>query len=118
MTGAFRTPRPLRGEIYWIDWDPHRGSEQAGTRPGLVISGDAFNRQFPVVTVLALTTKIKPSRIAILLPEHITGKESQILPWQVMTAAQGRLMDRLATLPSAYMTQVDAALSLVWGLTR
>ena len=107
---------PLRGEIYWIDWSPHRGSEQAGRRPGLVISGDAFNRDMPVCTVLALTTKVKPSKIAITLPAGITGTASQILPWQVMTISQSRLDGYLATLDNEWMARVEAALRLVWRL--
>ena len=29
-----------RGEIYWVDWNPGRGSEQSGLRPALVIQND------------------------------------------------------------------------------
>ena len=32
-----------RGEIWWVDLDPTRGHEQAGRRPALVLSVDAFN---------------------------------------------------------------------------
>ena len=35
--------RILRGEIYWADLNPVRGSEQAGLRPVLVVSHDVFN---------------------------------------------------------------------------
>ena len=107
---------PRRGEVYWIDWEPHRGSEQAGTRPGLVISGDSFNRLFPVCTVLALTTQIKPSRIAVTLPPSVTGKVSQVLPWQVMTVAQERLGRRAGMLTVDQLAEVDDALRLVWAL--
>jgi mRNA interferase MazF len=116
VTGTFRTPRPRRGEIYWIDWSPQRGSEQAGRRPGLVISGDSFNRMFPVVTVLALTTTIRESSIAVTLPASVTGQDSAVLPWQVMTADQGRLENKICDLPTAYMLKVDKSLALVWGL--
>ena len=109
---------PLRGEIHWIDWSPHRGSEQAGHRPGLVISGDAFNRQFHVCTVLAITTQIRPSQIAIQLPRHITGEVCQILPWQVMTISENRLEGYISTLDSEWMTRVENALRLVWRLQQ
>lgn len=44
----------LRGEIRWADLNPVRGSEQAGTRPVLVISNDIFNARAGVVIALAL----------------------------------------------------------------
>lgn len=107
---------PRRGEIYWIDWSPSRGSEQAGRRPGLVISGDSFNRMFPVCTVLALTTNLRPSQIAVPVPAGLTPAESRILPWQVMTVAQDRLDERICAITPEIQATVDQRLRLVWGL--
>lgn len=108
---------PLRGEIYWIDWSPHRGSEQAGTRPGLVISADAFNREFHVCTVLALTTKVKPSMLAVTLPKTVTGEVCQVLLWQIMTISENRLEDLLTDLDADHMAEVEWALRVLWRLT-
>lgn len=108
---------PLRGEIYWIEWSPHRGSEQAGHRPGLVISADAFNRAFRVCTVVAITTKVKPFQLAVTLPKQVTGEVCQILPWQIMTIAESRLEDHIATLDRQYLAQVEASLKVLWRLT-
>jgi mRNA-degrading endonuclease toxin of MazEF toxin-antitoxin module len=33
-------PEPKRGEIWIVNWNPSRGSEQAGKRPALVIQND------------------------------------------------------------------------------
>lgn len=81
-----------------------------------MISGDAFNRQFHVCTVLALTTKVKPSQIAVTLPATVTGKVCQVLPWQIMTVSENRLDGWLCDLDSEYMRQVEHALHLVWRL--
>ncbi|WP_440070984.1 type II toxin-antitoxin system PemK/MazF family toxin [Streptosporangium sp. OZ121] len=35
---------PKRGEIYWVDHNPARGSEQAGMRPGVIISRDSLQQ--------------------------------------------------------------------------
>jgi mRNA interferase MazF len=108
---------PLRGEIHWIDWTPHRGSEQAGIRPGLVISADAYNRIMHVCTVLALTTKIKQSELAVDLPKQVTGEACQVLPWQIMTISENRLEGYITTLDERYMAQVEASLMRLWRLT-
>jgi len=34
---------PKRGEIWRLNWNPSRGSEQAGIRPALVIQNDIGN---------------------------------------------------------------------------
>jgi mRNA interferase MazF len=36
-------PEPSRGEIWLVNLSPTRGHEQAGKRPGLVVSVDLFN---------------------------------------------------------------------------
>lgn len=91
---------PERGEIYWIDWSPSRGSEQAGRRPGLVISADPINRAFPVCTVLAVTTRIRDSQIAVTLPAGVMPRQSQVMPWQVMTVSHDRLEEFIVRLSS------------------
>ncbi len=35
---------PKRGEIWLIDFNPARGSEQSGQRPAVVIQNDVGNR--------------------------------------------------------------------------
>ena len=44
-----------RGEIYFVDLNPVKGREQAGSRPVLVLSIDAINKQPLVVTVVVGT---------------------------------------------------------------
>ena len=45
-----------RGDVFWFEPDPVRGSEQAGRRPAIIVSRDAINRVSPVVIVVPLTT--------------------------------------------------------------
>ena len=44
-----------RGEIYFVNLNPVKGREQAGTRPVLVLSIDGINRRPMVVTVVVGT---------------------------------------------------------------
>ena len=48
-----------QGEIWFVDLNPTKGSEQAGQRPVVVISGNLLNEHLTVVIVVPLTTKIK-----------------------------------------------------------
>lgn len=109
---------PRRGEIHWVDFDPARGSEQAGRRPGLVISSDAANRLFSVVTLVAVTSQIKRnSRLIVVLAKGQPCKlESAVMPFQVITISNDRLDGLIGSLTSDQQTQVDEKLRLVWGL--
>lgn len=44
-----------RGEIWIVGLDPIAGHEQAGTRPVLIVSPDAFNRMSGVPLVVPIT---------------------------------------------------------------
>ncbi|MGV1006165.1 MAG: type II toxin-antitoxin system PemK/MazF family toxin [Candidatus Nanopelagicales bacterium] len=60
-------PEDLRqGDVVWVDFDPVIGSEQAGRRPALVVSSDAYNTAIPnVVIVLPVTRRDRG------LPHHV-----------------------------------------------
>ena len=47
----------LRGEVYWADLNPVRGSEQSGTRPVLILSNNPFNRRSGTVIAMAITSQ-------------------------------------------------------------
>lgn len=119
----FPGSRPLRGEIYWLDHNPARGSEQAGVRPAVVVSRREFNQGTPVVVVAAITSSPRAlamrrsSPVCVHLPQgQPTPEESLILGFQVMTAAQARLEGYIGTLTAPQLLQLDAALRLSFGL--
>ena len=47
-----------RGEIYWVEFDPVKGSEQSGLRPALIVQNDTGNRHSPTTVVVAITSKL------------------------------------------------------------
>jgi len=48
-------PKPVRGDVFSARLDPAEGSEQAGTRPVVVISRDSINANSPVVVIVPIT---------------------------------------------------------------
>lgn len=50
---------PDRGDFVWICFDPHAGHEQAGHRPALVISPEAYNRMVGLVLLCPVTSRRK-----------------------------------------------------------
>jgi mRNA interferase MazF len=49
-----------RGEIYWVEFDPVKGSEQGGLRPALVVQNDTGNRYSTTTVVAAITRTLPP----------------------------------------------------------
>jgi mRNA interferase MazF len=94
-----------RWELYWVDLEPHVGSEQAGPRrPAIIVSNDGFNAHFDVVTVLPLTKREGKRRqvyeFEVLLPEDVVGTihESIVMPHQIRTISKLRLLERIGIL--------------------
>src|SRR4051812_9815776 len=85
----------LRGEIYWIDWSPARGSEQAGIRPALVVQNDVGNRSSTTTIVAAVTSRfdrIYPFMVQLEPAETGLTVPSVVNLSQLLTIAQGRLL--------------------------
>ena len=57
----------LRGEIYWVEFDPVKGSEQGGVRPALIVQNDIGNRFSPTTVVVAITRTIPPQPYPFLV---------------------------------------------------
>ena len=111
-----------RGEIYWLDWNPARGSEQAGRRPALIIQENpaSANPNYPLTIVAAVSTKGRsiPSHVAIQ-PSLTNGlaAPSFIKCEQIQTVSKQRLIQRAGTLDDDAMARVTAALKTVLALT-
>lgn len=112
-------PKPVRGEIWMIDLDPTRGHEQAGNRPGLVVSADAFNAGAAgLVIILPLTTKHKGvrSHVPVAPPEGGLRQPSFIKCEDVRSVAIERLSRRLGSVTPTTMEAVELRLRILMDL--
>lgn len=90
-----------QGEIWTVNLNPTKGSEQAGLRPVVIISGNLLNQHLPVVIVVPLTTKIKKYKgNPILLPTKINGlkNESEMLIFHIRSVSKDRLIERVGNI--------------------
>lgn len=111
-----------RRELYLIDWNPARGSEQAGQRPALVIQNDIANAVvgYPVTIVCAVSSKLKgyPSMMRVQ-PSEENGltQVSEVNAAQIMTVQKDRLIQRLGLLSEDDMAQVEDKLAYMLSIT-
>jgi mRNA interferase MazF len=113
--------RIRRGDLFWVDLNPVKGSEQAGRRPVLVIQNDVGNEAAPTVIIAPLTTKsfTKPYPINVNVPRDVAGlkENSTVLLSQIRTIDKTRLGPRIGRLPPSLLKQVDQAICVSLGLT-
>jgi mRNA interferase MazF len=50
---------PERGDLVWISFSPHAGREQAGRRPGLVLSPSRYNGRSRLALACPITRRVK-----------------------------------------------------------
>jgi mRNA interferase MazF len=108
-----------RGEIYWVDWNPARGSEQAGNRPALIVQNNTGNQLSSTTIVVSITTRPmkKQYPFHVDLPKGVLPKDGTIMCEQIMTIDQSRLVGkRIALLSDDVMGEVDRALKRSLGV--
>ncbi len=108
-----------RGEIYWVDWHPGRGSEQTGLRPSLIVQNDIGNQYSPTTIVSALTTAINkpyPFTVPITAKESGLPKNSTVDLAMIMTIDKGRPKEKCGVLSETKMAEVDEAIKESLGM--
>ena len=113
-----------RGDVYWANLAPRSGSEQAGRRPVIVISRDAFNQvpEWRSVIVVPISTSSSQARrgpTAIALAAGAGGlpHASVALCHQVTTLDRSKLDVLLGTLTAAELQEVEDGLGIALGMT-
>jgi mRNA interferase MazF len=122
-----------RGEIYWVEFDPVKGSEQSGLRPALVVQNDIGNQHSPTTVVVAITRTLPPRPypfVVVITPaESGLPDPSAVNCAQLATIQQDGTHSRLrppggepavrpiGRLMPTKMVEVDAALKYNLGLS-
>lgn len=93
-----------RWDLFWVDLEPHVGSEQAGERrPAVVVSNDGANR-LATVTIVPLTKlegknrALHPFEVRLSGDLLGNGYTSLAPPNQVRTVDKRRLLERAGEL--------------------
>jgi len=116
---AIATGSPFRGDVYLASLDPAKGSEQAGTRPVVIVSRDSINQNSPVVVVVPVSDrsnfkKIYPSQV--ILKRGVGGltMDSVVMCDQVRAITVDRLNTYLGRLDYEHIQAIEAALKNVF----
>jgi mRNA interferase MazF len=118
-TNRLMTRRIRRGDIFSVDFEPIRGSEQGKIRPALVIQNDVGNRHSPTIIVAPITSGEKAKfrvNVAIKVPEGGLTNNSIILLNQIRTTDRSRFGRYWGQVTLGTMRKVDEAIKISLGL--
>ncbi len=103
-----------QGEIWLADLNPTKGSEQAGTRPVVIVSGNMLNEHLGIIIVIPLTTKIKNFKgNPVLTPNKSNGlkEESEMLVFHVRSVSKDRLTRQLGSISAEELNRAIKTLN-------
>lgn len=110
-----------RGDVFFADLSPVKGSEQDGIRPVLIVQNDLGNKYSPTVIAAAITSQTNKTKLPthIELGENTSGLKSNsvVLAEQIRTIDKSRLKEKIGHIDnSRIMEQLNNALGVSFGL--
>ena len=107
-----------RGDVFLVNLEPTKGSEQGKVRPCLVIQNDVGNKNSPVTIIATITSKAEeyPFIVKLNKGEANLPKESYIQLNQIRTISAERIISRIGSLKKESLDKVDEALKTSLGL--
>lgn len=88
----------LQGEIYLANLNPSLWKEQSWIRPILIISWDSFNKNWNILMICPITSKLKNLYWDLILKptkENWLKENSEILCCQIRTITVERLIKKI-----------------------
>jgi len=110
-----------RGDVFSVDFEPVRGSEQGKVRPAVGIQNDLGNRHSPTLIVAPLTSGTHARfdvNVAMQAPEGSLTNDSLVLLNQIRTANLSRFGRYWGRMKPRTMAKVDDAILNSLGLVK
>jgi mRNA interferase MazF len=102
---------PDVGDIAWVEFDPVKGTEQSGRRPGLILTSRRYHQRSRRAVVCPITSSEKPWIFNVPLPSEMKTRGS-VLVDQVRTIdRQDRLFDIIERAPAELLSEVRGRLA-------
>jgi len=111
-------PRPSWRDVWMVDFGPTIGHEQAGRRPGLIVSNDDVNHgPARLVIAIPISTKCKgiPSHVPVFPPEGVS-EPSFIRCEDIRSISTERLLHRMGAIDPGTMDAVRETLKILLNI--
>ena len=83
-------------DVFWVNLDPIEGSEMSKTRPCVIISPNEMNDYLRTVTIVPLTTNLRPVRWRVLV--FCDGQNGMVALDHIRSVSKSRLVKYICSL--------------------
>lgn len=104
-----------RGDVYWVDLNPTKGSEINKQRPCVIVSATPINRARNTVIVVPLSTAGR-SRPPLVITVECLGKQVVAVCDQIRTVDKSRLVKLAGALSAQDMETLEGSLRQILSL--
>lgn len=104
-----------RGDIYWVNLNPTKGSEINKLRPCVIVSATPINRARHTVVVVPLSTSAL-ARPPIAISISCLGKQGTAICDQIRTVDKSRLINKAGHLSIKELNVLDDGLRQILSL--
>ncbi len=105
------------GDLVWVELDPIRGREQAGTRPGLVVTDATFHEVSSLAFICPITSNISDWPFKVILPAGLRVSGAILVDQMRAIDRDERILRRAGSVPTETMQLVRGILAALTGLS-
>ena len=107
----------IRGEVWWVNFDPSIGGEIQKQRPAIIVSNDAANQylnRLQVVPMSSRVDRVYPSEAVV----KVGRRQSKAMADQLTTVSKHRLTNQMGKLSGSDLAKVEHAIMIQFGLSE
>ncbi|MFA5507146.1 MAG: type II toxin-antitoxin system PemK/MazF family toxin [Vulcanimicrobiota bacterium] len=105
----------MRGEVWWVNFEPSVGGEAQKVRPAVIVSNNASNRHLNRLQVVPITSNVRKLHAG---ESYVTvqGKQRKAQANLLATVSKSRVSTKLDTISAVDLAGVEMALKVQLGL--
>ena len=107
---------PERGALVWTEFSPHRGHEQAGRRPAIVLSPRAFHERSAMTIVCPITSRQRGWPTEVNLPPGLPISGAVLIDQIRSIDRTARYMEIVGQAPQDVLDEINARLAPLLSL--
>ncbi len=107
-----------RGDIYLVDLNPVKGSEQSGQRPAILFQNNFIIENTHTPINIPLTSNLKKAQFkgCLLIKDSGLIAESVALCYQMRVIDKSRLIKKIGKVHEDQMTQIEESVLYTLGI--
>jgi mRNA interferase MazF len=107
---------PERGSLVWLLFSPQAGSEQAGRRPGIVLTPRAFHERSRLAMVCPITSRERGWPTEVRLPSGLPVSGVVLVDHLRSVDREARKLEIVGRVPDSVLDDINARLAPLLSL--